>query len=398
MQIIYLGYAIPEEQGINNLAYSAAGNKFELGVLDGISSKYQIHAISIPSVAPYPMDKRLYIRREKVRLRNGIEAICVSSPNIPMIKQLWQSAMIYHEAKKIIKSTKDDVLIMTYNLYPQVGTGAIKLKRKFKKKMLSIIADLPFDDATKRNPVSKIIINVFNFITRRNLKQADWYILLNENAKAFIPDTAPYTIIEGGIKPDEWELQENSVTDRKDIIYSGALTDYSGIVQLVGAMHEMNRSDAVLNIYGNGYLTDWVKGETEKSQNIVYQGSVPNNEMRILQSNCRLLVNPRPTDTDIAKYTFPSKILEYLASGTPVVTSKLNGIPREYDQYLSYIESVDPAGIAEAIYRVLDEYEFFLHKAQMGKEFVFKNKSWSAQGQKIIHFIEQCQQEGELVP
>ena len=44
MQIIYLGYAIPEERGINNPAYSAAGNKFELGILDGITNEYTVNA------------------------------------------------------------------------------------------------------------------------------------------------------------------------------------------------------------------------------------------------------------------------------------------------------------------------------------------------------------------
>lgn len=388
MRILYLGYAIPEERGINNPAYSAAGNKFELGVLDGISNKYTINAISIPSVAPYPTDKRLYIQREKLILRNGIETICVASPNIPIIKQLWQSIMVFCEAKRIIKNTKDDILILTYNLYPQVGSAAVKLKRKCGKKVVSIIADLPFDDASERNLFSKAVIELYNSVTRRNLKQGDGYILLNENARVFIPETAPYMIVEGGINLEEWKDQETFNGVRKDIIYSGALTDYSGVVQLIKAMHKAKHRDIKLKIYGKGYLNEWVKSEAEKSENIEYMGSVPNNEMRALQSKCLLLVNPRPTDTDIARYTFPSKILEYLVSGTPVLTSRLSGIPKEYDQYLSYIDTVDETGIAEAIDKFLNEdYSFHLKKAQMGRQFVLTQKNWEAQCIKMASFL-----------
>lgn len=398
MQIIYLGYAIPEERGINNPAYSAAGNKFELGILDGITNEYTVNAISIPSVAPYPMDKRIFIQREKLTLRNGIETICVSSPNIPIIKQLWQSAMVFREAKRIMKKTKDDILILTYNLYPQVGSAAVKLKRKFGKKIISIIADLPFDDASERNFVSKAVIEMYNSVTRRNLKKGDRYILLNEYAKVFIPETAPFTIIEGGINPEEWQQHENFDGTRKDIIYSGALTDYSGVVQLVEAMQKVKYLNITLRIYGNGYLVDWVKSKAEKSENIEYMGSVPNNEMRALQSKCLLLVNPRPTDTDIARYTFPSKILEYLASGTPVLTSRLNGIPREYDNYLSYIDTVDAMGIAEAIVRFFDgNYETALNRARLGKEFVFSQKNWYSQGKKIISFIKEEEKKGHSI-
>jgi glycosyltransferase involved in cell wall biosynthesis len=220
---------------------------------------------------------------------------------------------------------------------------------------------------------------------------------LNENAKDFVPEFAPYTIVEGGVKPEEWEYQKEKSRCRKDIIYAGALTDYSGIVQLIEAMREVKHSDIKLQVYGNGYLVDWVKNQAAQYANIVYMGVVPNNEMRGIQQQCLLLVNPRPTDSDIARYTFPSKILEYLASGTPVLTSRLNGIPREYDRYLSYIDTVDGKGIAKAIDKFFDgEYGESLHKAEEGKKFVLTQKSWYAQGKKIIHFIEEQEKGGEF--
>ena len=38
-------------------------------------------------------------------------------------------------------------------------------------------------------------------------------------------------------------------------------------------------------------------------------------------------VNPRQNNEEFTKYSFPSKTMEYLASGVPVVAYKLDGIP-----------------------------------------------------------------------
>ena len=90
--------------------------------------------------------------------------------------------------------------------------------------------------------------------------------------------------------------------------------------------------------------------------------------------------------------------MEYLASGTPVLTSRLNGIPREYDNYLSYIDTVDAMGIAEAIVRFFDgNYETALNRARLGKEFVFSQKNWYSQGKKIISFIKEEEKKGHSI-
>ena len=56
-------------------------------------------------------------------------------------------------------------------------------------------------------------------------------------------------------------------------------------------------------------------------------GCVTNDEIVRLQCEATLLVNPRPSDKEFCKYSFPSKTIEYMASGTPVLMTKLPGVP-----------------------------------------------------------------------
>ena len=57
-------------------------------------------------------------------------------------------------------------------------------------------------------------------------------------------------------------------------------------------------------------------------------------------------VNPRPGAADFTRYSFPSKTLEYLDAGKPVLAYRNDGIPPEYDEHLLYISDPGPVAMA----------------------------------------------------
>ena len=67
-----------------------------------------------------------------------------------------------------------------------------------------------------------------------------------------------------------------------------------------------------------------------------------------------LLVNPRPTNETFSKFSFPSKTMEYLLSGTAVVSTKLPGIPEEYFDYMFSFDSDDRDSIFDKLNELLN--------------------------------------------
>ena len=57
---------------------------------------------------------------------------------------------------------------------------------------------------------------------------------------------------------------------------------------------------------------------------------VPNSEVLKAQSESEILVNPRNDNNEFTKYSFPSKVIEYLGSDTPMIGYILPGMPKEY--------------------------------------------------------------------
>lgn len=105
-----------------------------------------------------------------------------------------------------------------------------------------------------------------------------------------------------------------------------------------------------------------------------------------------LLINPRPTNEEYVKYSFPSKTMEYMASGTPVLTTRLPGMPKEYYPYVNFIEEETPQGMARALSSVLSRSEEALRQQGLAaRRFVLEERNNLVQAGKILEKL--CQTE-----
>jgi glycosyltransferase involved in cell wall biosynthesis len=96
-------------------------------------------------------------------------------------------------------------------------------------------------------------------------------------------------------------------------------------------------------------------------------------------------VNPRLSHEEYVKYSFPSKTSEYMLSGTPLLTTRLGGIPQEYFQHVYVFEDESVAGYAKTLEEVLSYPQKELDKK--GKEaqaFMLNSKNNIIQSKRII--------------
>ena len=122
---------------------------------------------------------------------------------------------------------------------------------------------------------------------------------------------------------------------------------------------------------------------------IKYKGNASKSHILEMERKATLLVNPRPSTEEFTKYSFPSKTLEYMASGTPLLTTRLSGIPKDYDSYLYYFNEETVIEMAEMLKKVMSktkkELDDFGFKS---REFVINNKNNNIQAEKIFNFIQ----------
>lgn len=256
--------------------------------------------------------------------------------------------------------------------------------RLFGREFTGIITDIPefLADGETLSWIDRML--------KRQMEDCDSYVLLTEEMNNKInPKKRPYCVVEGQADLYAKDLTEAPKATPRVCMYAGAVERIYGLDRLAQAFSHLPEEAGILEIYGNGSYVEELKAFCRTCKNVRYMGLAPNKDIVTREKQAALLVNPRPSDAEYTKYSFPSKTMEYLASGTPVLTTRLPGIPAEYDNYLFYIDDESPEGIGRALEKVLNLSDEQLQEAgKKGQAWVLKEKNSQAQANKILHMWE----------
>lgn len=391
-KIIFLGLLYQSEKEneihkniVSNI--SNAPNVFQWNLLHGIK-KIVGSRLSIVNVLPVGVWKRQYRRfflSDSDWESNGVSGHEIGSINLPFLKQWHRSVKIKKHLKKVADENTEIIL---YSAYMPFLKAIYHLPKNIKT--TAIITDLPkYYDLGQTSRIRKILRSVQNRMIDRYLKRVDRFVVLTKQMCGPLKvGDRPWICVEGICNADQSETA-NSKTDKHIIFYSGTLHYQYGIKNLLDAFSIIKNNNVQLWICGSGEAKSEIESLAKKDKRIKFYGFCTQSEVTELRNQADVLVNPRPNEGEYVKYSFPSKTMEYMASGKPVVMYKLDGIPDEYDMYLNY---VNPFGnqatqLATAIQEVICKYDNALEKAEAAREFVVKNKNAVCQARYILEFI-----------
>lgn len=297
----------------------------------------------------------------------------------------------YHNRKEQ-RTLCCDVLNLSVSVAAQIAS------RLFGTISIAIITDLPHYmkyKKTKDSMIKRMGMKCYRHLCDFFLKRYDYYVVLTEQMNPLAnPSKKPHVVIEGIVDGDMKTVSNelNNKYDEKVIIYAGALNEKYGLKIFVEAFSRTEDKSARLWLFGNGDIVDFLREYEQKDERIRYCGVVPNHEVVREEIKATLLVNPRPTHEEFTKYSFPSKNMEYMVSGTPVLTTRLPGMPSEYNQYVYFIEDESEKGMNEVINTVLEQDREILHaKGISAKNFVLTEKNNAVQAEKIMNMVLCCQ-------
>ena len=374
-----------------------ASNTFQYALLDGIFENGRENDIFVCNSLPVGTYKKqyseLFLKGEEFRYGNKVVGKTLPCVNVHILKQLTRYIGCRRLIKEFIKRNRgEEIKILTYNLYPPYVKVAAKFAKKYPNtEFCPIITDMPGSLGILPAGWRKYYYLIQAKGIFRNLKYADKFVFLTELMKNPLHVENNYMVMEG-IYSDIDRANNSSSTvksDKKIILYTGTLKKEFGIRTLIEGFLLSKREDAELWICGGGEGREFVEKTAQENPSVKFFGSVDRAEALEKQRSADLLFNPRPAEGEFVKYSFPSKTMEYMASGKPVAMFKLPGIPAEYDKYLNYVKENTPLSVKETIEEILsDKYAECVKKAEAGKEFIFEYKNSRVQAQRLIEFLE----------
>ena len=398
MKIIYISSACPidEIDKINNhlkKKMQVSSIKYHNNLINGFLE----NNINIYSIYGLPISKKIcnkIIWKTKKIKKDKCEYIQAGFLNLPILKNISVNITIRKIIKKILQFEKEEIVIIFdgayISIYPTIKKYSSQLK------VFQIVADVydymaKVDNKSNYNDlVVKIVRKYVNYCN----KKMTGYIFLNKNMENLY-NTNNYVVVEGISTKKNFEKIKN-ITNKKNIMYAGGLFDKFGVKNLIEAFMKIDNKNYELSLYGYGDLDNYIKEKAKIDKRIQYFG-MQDIETVIKAEQCAdILINPRPTNLEFQKYSFPSKIIEYMSSGTPVLTTKVEGMPAEYDNYLFYIDDYSIDGLKCKIEDIINLDDNV--KDRVGIEaynFIQNIKSPKKQAEKILNFINSIEEKNE---
>ena len=366
--------------------------KFHRLLIGGFSKNKEICEIEVLSSLPIsPNGHTRKIWNIKTDRWHGVSFNYVFTLNIPIIKNLIVFILTF---SKVLfwrfKNLKEDKIVISDILNISVFWSAFLACKMTKQPIAVIITDLPVhmvSDSRNLSFFKRVYLQLGSFI----IKHVDYYIGLTEQMNVEVnPLGKPFLVMEGLVDEAILSLNHEVIPykEKKIILYAGGIYEKYGVKKLLDAFVDLKDENYELHIYGDGDLEDAMTNYTELDTRIHYFGVVPNSVVVQELFNASLLVNPRPASEEFTKFSFPSKNMEYMVSGTPLLTTVLPGMPKEYHEYVYLLEDESLEGFRNTIQEILSKSSTELNAfGKKSKDFVLNNKSNVIQAKRIINFL-----------
>lgn len=396
--IVFLGGVFPKEKKDEIIESEKgniqnAANILQWNYIEGLDyfNKKPIKLINAIFIGSYPQyNKNLFIKSYPFSHVDGADDINVKFFNLRYYKNISRRKNCYKELKKWANEKNDrKKIIYIYSLHLPFLNAAIKLKKSYPNiKLINIIPDLPqYMNLTKNKSfIFKLLKTIDEKRIQKCIPKLDFYILLTKYMAEELKIKDNYLVIEGMIN-NKIEKDYECIKDNYyfDILYTGTINEKYGIMNIVHAVDRIESDRCRLIICGEGDAKQKIIDISKNNNRIIYKGLLKREAVLELQRSANLLINIRSTEEEYTKFSFPSKNMEYIASGTPLLCSKIKGMPDEYKDYVYLVEDDTIESISNKIIVIMnksqEELNCFGAKA---KEWLFTQKNNIIQTKKII--------------
>lgn len=344
-EILFIGGVFAKEnenevihQAKKGVEFSA--NELQLRLISALRELAPTEVVSAPFIGHYP-------NRSSSPIFRGFsepQSLCryVRFNNLWGFRNLSRTRSLRRTVRDFVRKPGDRKLIVAFSAHDPFLSAAAYAKRLDPSvRVCAFLPDLPQYMNLELHP--GVLYTLFKQLDvrliYRHLRSADASVVLTEPMAAmlYVADR-PYAVVEGVVErlPEPKEVQqEPQQADRViRIVYTGKMNLRFGIGYLLDAFASLKGSQYRLILCGDGDAADRIRLCAERDWRITFTGQITPEAAATYVESATVLVNPRPNGEAYTRYSFPSKNIDYLLSGKPVVAFVLDGMSPDYRNFL----------------------------------------------------------------
>ena len=322
------------------------------------------------------MFKRGYLE-DDTKIDGNIKFYYTENRSDKLFKLFKEKQSIENAARQAIEDfLSHDFIIVTDTLRLNLLKAAKKIAKLYNVKIVGMLTDNPYNLSNGPVYVKKYLV--------QQASDLDGYLSLTNGLVQIYNENARSYVFEGLVS------EENEGT--KDPIFNyfyfgGSLYERYGVKTLVDAFHNSNIK-AKLVLAGSGPLDSYIEQLANDDYRILYLNQLSKEKNIAYMRNSIANINPRPLDLKMDNESVPSKLLEYLSIGTPVISTKF---PRLYSTFKDDVHWID-GNTVDAMKIALESYDIskqeeHLKKAATARRKVFEFYGLNVQAESIDHFL-----------
>ena len=325
---------------------------------------------------------------------DGVGFQYIPSPNTGPLRHTWLIIYCFFSVLCFGMFGRKHKALICDVLNISACIGAVSAARFLGLRRVGIMTDMPGlmvsrsassqsrKDSAKPSFTTRMIKSILSKFTH--------YVFLTEQMNAAVnTHHCPYIIMEGLVDGETIEKTTNQeLPSKRIVLYAGGLHERYGLRMLTEAFMQTDIPEAELWLYGNGPFANELPEYEHKDPRIHYWGIQPNEVIVEAEGKATLLVNPRPTHEEFTQYSFPSKNMEYMVSGTPLLTTKLPGMPKEYYPYVYLFDEETTEGYAKMLNDLLSlSPDVLAARGLEAQQWVLRHKSNVVQAERLMNLL-----------
>jgi hypothetical protein len=378
--IIWLGTVAEDRQVLQSAAMSPAANRWQRGLICALADM----GITIRMVGhwPEPMFPKgpLFVSGEAesvAGMPGSVDQTWVTYTNAPLVRTKSLENRYAAAVRDRMAACEGRFLgVVSYNAY-NVG-------RKIKEEFLceTCIPWIPIIADADGSPEGRE--RLF-----RETASADAAIILSWGlAEGWL--ACPVLHLDGGVESNRVSSDEIVLPSERTVfpfLYCGATNKWAGVDLLAEAFAGWTESRARLWLCGKGAVPERFPLLANDSR-VTCFGAVSDDKVDELAAQCYALVNPRRTDLADNQMNFPSKVLEYLRYGKPVVSTWTDGLDPAYRTMLTIAHQGTAQSLRDAMAKTMTwTGDTLIKQFEVTRQFLLESRTWEQQARRLSCFM-----------
>lgn len=353
-----LGFGMPEDRFVELSAKSriilTQTQSFARGLQRALQKvSRQVSLVSFAQVQNFPRYPSIIFRTSSFSL-DGARGLSLGFLNIIGLKHLSRTMNLNWSGHRYVDRIEPD-LVAVHGVHTPLMRFALALKRRHESLAILVLTDAP-SQAQSRSPLKRLLYRINARSVRRLAKRFDAVLALTEDLARDWAPGVPYLVFHG------WALEDNptvgtqgdarsqsSHQEGRIIAYAGGLSDEYGVSDLVRAFEQIPDARMRLEVYGAGPLADWIQSRAAADPRIRFRGAIGRDALLLELRGVDLLVNPRRLDFHGIRWSFPSKLMEYVSLGVPTMTTPMPTLTPEFRQHVIVTDSDGVSALKDGI-------------------------------------------------